>query len=268
MPVPDAESARNGVPGRYVIREPMAGVTTTRGRVALGPTDRNAVLEVPRPAKQRRAAVAYVAADEVRRRRIAQTLRRDGFRPTAATDSVADLLASGETPDAIVIAIDLSGVAPTAELRLLRAERPDTPIVVVSAATGRRPLRKALDAGVDGYVYEADSEDLLRIALQAVLAGQICVPRDLRDEVDMTVLSFRERQVLQLVAQGCTNAEIAQRLFLAESTVKSHLSTSFRKLGVTSRKQAAALVLDPESGFSFGMPAETNGADAPRNWAH
>lgn len=236
----------------------------------MGRANGNAVLDVPRPAKQRRATVAYVAVDEVRRRRIGQTLRREGFRPAATTASVADFLAAsvGETPpDALVIALDLSGVAPTAELRLLRAELPGTPILVVSAATGRRPLRKALDAGVDGYVYEGDAEELLGIALQAILAGQICVPRDLRDEVDMTVLSFRERQVLQLVAHGCTNAEIAQRLFLAESTVKSHLSTSFRKLGVTSRKQAAALVLDPESGFAFGMPADTDGTQPSPNWA-
>lgn len=239
--------------------------------MALGRTGGNAVLEVPQQAKQRRASVAYVATDEVRRRRIGQTLRREGFRPAMTTSCVADFLADsvGDPPDALVIALDLSGVAPTAELRLLRSELPDTPILVVSPATGRRPLRKALDAGVDGYVHEGDSDALLGIAVQAILSGQICVPRDLRDEVDMTVLSFRERQVLQLVAQGCTNAEIAQRLFLAESTVKSHLSTSFRKLGVTSRKQAAALVLDPDSGFAFGMPADPPDGTAPSpNWAH
>jgi DNA-binding CsgD family transcriptional regulator len=62
--------------------------------------------------------------------------------------------------------------------------------------------------------------------------------------------SLREKQVLQLVADGLTNAEIACRLFLSESTVKSHLSSSFRKLGVSSRSEAAAVVLDADHGLA------------------
>jgi DNA-binding NarL/FixJ family response regulator len=64
--------------------------------------------------------------------------------------------------------------------------------------------------------------------------------------VEKPAFSHREKQVLRLVADGLTNSEIAERLFLSESTVKSHLSTAFAKLGVRSRKEAAALVLDPE----------------------
>jgi predicted transcriptional regulator len=57
------------------------------------------------------------------------------------------------------------------------------------------------------------------------------------------------------VAAGLTNGEIADSLFLSESTVKSHLSSAFAKLGVRSRKEAAALVLDPEQGLGAGLLA-------------
>jgi DNA-binding NarL/FixJ family response regulator len=64
------------------------------------------------------------------------------------------------------------------------------------------------------------------------------------------VLSHREREILELVATGLTNRQIADRLFVAESTVKSHLSSSLHKLDVRSRAEAAALLLDPEEGYA------------------
>jgi DNA-binding NarL/FixJ family response regulator len=118
-------------------------------------------------------------------------------------------------------------------------------------------VRKALRAGVDGFVAEPENERVLRGTLAAVLAGQISVPRAIRERIVWTVFSLREKQVLQLVAAGLTNAEIADRLFLSESTIKSHLSSSFRKLGVSSRAEAAAAVLDPDTGLVIGQPIAT-----------
>ena len=80
--------------------------------------------------------------------------------------------------------------------------------------------------------------------IRAVMCGQLCIPQEMRHHFQRPAFSFREKQVLQLVARGMTNGEIAHALYLAESTVKSHLSSSFRKLGVGSRKEAAAIVLD------------------------
>ena len=80
------------------------------------------------------------------------------------------------------------------------------------------------------------------------------VPQSIRTRIAWATFSLREKQVLQLVADGLTNAEIASRLFLSESTVKSHLSSSFRKLGVSSRAEAAAAVLDPDTGLAAPDP--------------
>jgi hypothetical protein len=66
--------------------------------------------------------------------------------------------------------------------------------------------------------------------------------------------------ILELIALGHTNNQIASRLFLAESTVKTHVSACFRKLGVTSRAEAAAVVLDPQSAIELGVvPTLVNG---------
>lgn len=202
-------------------------------------------------------AVGCSAGDELTRRRIEQSLKRGRFEVIANATDVQELIDAciDEPVEALVLALDLSTLTPTGELRLLRVELPNTPIVVVSLNPGRNSVRKALSAGAQGYVREADIEDILPLATRAVVAGQICVPEEKREQVERPAFSFREKQVLELVARGFTNGEIAARLFLAESTVKSHLSSSFRKLGINSRKEAAAIVLDPDNGLGLGLTA-------------
>jgi DNA-binding NarL/FixJ family response regulator len=72
-------------------------------------------------------------------------------------------------------------------------------------------------------------------------------------------LSMREKQVLGMLVMGFTNAEIAAKMFLAESTVKSHLSSAYTKLGVRSRKDAASMILDPVAGLGPGILTITAG---------
>jgi DNA-binding NarL/FixJ family response regulator len=64
------------------------------------------------------------------------------------------------------------------------------------------------------------------------------------DLPDLEILSFRQRQILELVVEGLSNAEIAGRLYLAESTVKQHLRAAYKLLGVRSRTEAAKLIRD------------------------
>jgi DNA-binding NarL/FixJ family response regulator len=85
--------------------------------------------------------------------------------------------------------------------------------------------------------------------VRAVAVGFSVVPAVLRDGVDFLSFSRREREVLRLAIEGHTNGAIAARLFLAESTVKSHLSSAYRKLGAAGRKDAAAMILDPAEGL-------------------
>ena len=172
----------------------------------------------------------------------------------AASDVNTLLDRASRTLDLVVFAGGPELLARGGQVELLRSLRPASSIVIVSSA-GTAVVRKALRAGVDGFVPDAEVEHALAGTVAAVLAGQISVPRSIRSRITWTAFSLREKQVLQLVAAGLTNAEIADRLFLSESTVKSHLSSSFRKLGVSSRAEAAAAVLDPDNGLVFGQPS-------------
>lgn len=155
------------------------------------------------------------------------------------------------------------------ELFLLGARRPDanslkcvrellddgeeTRVILICERSGDGDLRKALDAGVRGFVSLSEVGAALPPVIHVVRAGQVSVPGSRSKELRKQILTPREKQILGLVVMGLTNAEIASKLFLAESTIKSHLSSSFAKLGVSSRSEAASVILDPQSGAGLGI---------------
>jgi DNA-binding NarL/FixJ family response regulator len=141
------------------------------------------------------------------------------------------------------------------------------PIVIVLPSANCRDARKLIDAGAAGIVAEEELLETLEPTLRAACAGQVVYPRRLRTAAERPTLSYREKQVLGLATMGLTNREIAGRLWVAESTVKSHLSTAFGKLGVRSRSEAAALILDPNESLGANILAIA-GMDRPtRNGA-
>ena len=167
----------------------------------------------------------------------------------------------------VAFVCDVDVAAEMAALRRLRRERRETPIVVISSPATGTGVRRALDAGADAVVFKPDIATTLAITVLAVASGQSVVPRKLRASVERPAFSHRERQVLALVSKGLTNSEIAERLLLAQSTIKSHLSSAFAKLGIRSRKEVTALLLDPEQAQSVGLAGlsgaafDLNGAD-------
>lgn len=127
------------------------------------------------------------------------------------------------------------------------------PIVAVVDHPSRERVREAMGAGAAGVVGAAQLSRALVPALHAVASGLDVAPRESRDLLTRPPLTQREKQVLGLVVLGLTNAEIAARLFLAESTVKYHLFSIYGKLGVRTRREAAELAMDPRSGISLGV---------------
>jgi len=152
----------------------------------------------------------------------------------------------------VILICDIDRPHEMATLRSLRRELRGPAIVAVSPAATATGVRRALDAGADAVVFEPELEQTLAVAVSAVESGQSVVPRNMRASVERTAFSHRERQVLSFVSEGLTNAQIAERLFLSESTVKSHLSSAFAKIGVRSRREAAALFIELEQAHAPG----------------
>jgi DNA-binding NarL/FixJ family response regulator len=196
-------------------------------------------------------SLAVLVRSELVVRRLVEVLDRDGLVVrivyAGLTDLPLDLLE--RRPDAVLL--QASGRSANAEalVRRTRAALPQAGIVVICSSCSSRSMAALLDAGADGIVPAEELERSLPAVVRAAIARQISVPRSLRHLVNPPALSQREKEILALVAAGLTNGQIATRLYLAESTVKTHLSSAFRRLGVRSRREAAALVLSSDDGM-------------------
>jgi DNA-binding NarL/FixJ family response regulator len=196
------------------------------------------------------AIVAVVTPEGPTRRRV---LRALGSGRVVLHADAEELLADG---DSSLQAIVLDCPEDDALAPLLEAvveAFPLAALVVLAGDPDGRVVRRALASGATGVLRREALETALDPCLRAALAGQVCVPREHRRELRPPVLSTREKQILGLVVMGYMNSQIAERLFLAESTVKSHLHSAFGKLGVRSRNEAVSLILDPARGLGIGI---------------
>jgi two-component system response regulator DevR len=184
-------------------------------------------------------SVSVVADDAVTARRVTRALEAGSLHVGPA----------GRPADVVVLACDISRVENTSTLRRLRQGAGEQGIVVVARGTTRGSVRELLNMGADGFLPEEELETALAAVVRTVALGHVSVPRTLRRCLVRPAFSHREREVLALIVEGLHNREIADRLFLAESTIKSHVASAFAKLGVRSRKEASALVLDPDEGL-------------------
>lgn len=197
--------------------------------------------------------VTVVSDDEVRGRRILLTLARAGLDSTELVRHVEEVRAPDATrANVIALCCDAVRGEGTDALHLVR-DLPHLRVVLVAPAADPSDVREAFAAGADGLVLEATLEFSLGPAIIAVSSGQLVLPRAGRAHLAGPILSTREKQVLALVVLGLANAEIARKLHVAETTVKSHLSSAFRKLGVRSRSEASARILDPNDGLGVGI---------------
>src|SRR3984957_6674184 len=199
--------------------------------------------------------VALIAAPDVRDG-LARRLELEGIAFHSFDDVNALQGECGEdSPPLILLFAGAIGSATLAHVAQLTDRFATSPLILVCAEINRWEARATLGAGAAGIVLLTDIDSALGPSIYAVLSGQTCVPRNHRQQIDPPPLSSREKQILGLVVMGFMNGQIAEQLFLAESTVKSHLSSAFAKLGVRSRNEAVNLILDPERGLGMGILA-------------
>jgi two-component system response regulator DevR len=204
------------------------------------------------------AAVRVLLVDdhEVVRRGLRDLLDGEpGIEVVAEAGSVAEALtrAAHSRPDVAVVDIRLPDGDGVELCRRLRAAEPAPRCLVLTAFDDERALVAAIDAGVSGYLLKQVRGQDLVTAVREVAAG-----RSLLDPVttarvlarmrrpaepdELAGLTEQERRVLALIGEGMTNRQIAERLFLAEKTVKNYVTSVLAKLGMQRRTQAVVWV--------------------------
>ncbi len=151
-------------------------------------------------------------------------------------------------PDVIIMDVRMPGMDGLEATKLLRERVPDTAVLIFTAYSERSLLGRGLESGARGYILkEAPHATLLR-AIEKVAAGEGFVDPALmptfitgKDQTDM--LTGREREILQLLADGMSNADVAAKLFISQETVKSHVRHILAKLEADTRTHAVAIAL-------------------------
>ncbi|HKY24401.1 MAG TPA: response regulator transcription factor [Gaiella sp.] len=156
-------------------------------------------------------------------------------------------LCAERKPDVVLMDLEMPVLDGIEATRRIVAEQAGVAVVVLTSFSDREQILRALDAGAVGYLLKDAEPDELARAIRAAARGEAPLdPRAgralLQDRVaaaPLDQLSEREREVLRMVARGLPNKLIARELTISEKTVKAHLTSVFRTIGVTDRTQAA-----------------------------
>jgi DNA-binding NarL/FixJ family response regulator len=166
---------------------------------------------------------------------------------SASNGEEAVSLSAARGPDVVLMDLEMPVLDGIEATRRIRAAQPDVAVVALTSFSDRERILSALDAGAIGYLLKDAEPEAIARALEAAARGESPLdPKAARALLSARRtarpadgLSDREGEVLAMVAEGLPNKLIAQRLGISEKTVKTHLTSVFRQIGVTDRTQAA-----------------------------
>jgi two-component system, NarL family, response regulator YdfI len=177
----------------------------------------------------------------------------------AADGAQAVQLADELKPDVILMDLQMPRLDGLAAIEQIRAQQPDSAIVILTTYNEDERMIRGLRAGARGYLLKDTDRETLLNAIRAAARGETLLKPDIMARVlahadaapapasarapVTTELTERERQVLRLIVRGAQNKEIASQLNITERTVKAHLASIFNRLGVNSRTEAAAVAV-------------------------
>ncbi len=193
------------------------------------------------------------------------TIFRDGLRKLLNSDDNIDIVGEAKTgteciellnklkPDVLLLDLRMPDKDGLAVLEEVNFDSLPTRVVVLTAADDQRDVVRAMRLGARGVVSKQSATDLLVQSIHRVHAGEIWLDNRMTAEVmkafsqssesglrsERALLTDREKEIVQHVAQGFFNKEIAEKLFIREQTVKNHLHNIFDKLGVSDRLELA-----------------------------
>lgn len=172
----------------------------------------------------------------------------------ASNGDEAVKLAKECRPDVILMDINMPGTNGLQAIKELKQEKNLYKVIVLTIHQDREYLFKTIQMGAEGYVLKDAEPAVLVEAIRSVYGGQSYIQANMtkelvrefnrvtlheKDKSDENSLTSREIEVLELIAEGMINKEIAKQLYISEKTVKNHVSNIFKKLNVSDRTQAA-----------------------------
>lgn len=166
----------------------------------------------------------------------------------ASDGASAVALTERRRPDVVIMDLrmpDMDGLEAT---ETLLEKVPETGVLIFTAYGERSLLQRGLECGARGYILKETPQETLLRAIEKVAAGETFVDPALMSALTKSrdggdVLTVREREILQLLADGMSNADVAGQLFISQETVKSHVRHILTKLEADTRTQAVAIAL-------------------------
>ena len=183
--------------------------------------------------------------------------RRPELVAVGEADSVASAIkeARRTKPDVVIMDVRLPDGSGVEACREIRAERPETKVLMLTSYAHEEAVLASIMAGASGYLLKETRSQSLIDAIERVARGESLLDPGVTNKVlerlragkadksdDLSLLSEQERKILDLIAEGKTNKEIAQEVFLSDKTVKNYVSSILSKLGLRRRSEAAAFI--------------------------